>query len=244
MISPDVALVQLINRTAAAYVSNAPAYMTYDEYTHVAASMGRTQDINRHVAVRQADDFAVMRDLPGGAERTGQAFPFIPYFDPLAGFDYSWYANLKRVDITLKRYTPGIWQIPAANPSVNAVVPYMSFWAPAYAADSSASRMHLQVAPTPALQSGQFYPANIIEDPVSGLPSHIEFRFAGDPTIMIFDYQTIDGHWVITHAQYIAPQHFGPMSFTVTADTTYSNITFPATPPDPRLAGEPAKTTQ
>lgn len=239
MLPPDLALVQLINRTAAAYMSNPPAYITYREATHVTASIGRSQDINRYVAVRQADDYAVMQDLPRGAQRIGQAFPIIPYFDPLAGFSYSWFANLKRVDITVKRYAPTLWQLPAPDPGVNAVMPYVSFWAPSYAADSTPARLHLQVAPTPALPSGDLYPADIVEDPQTGLPSHIEIRFIGDPTTISLDYQTIDGHWVITHARYTAPQHFGPMTFTVVSDTTYSDMTFPAAPPDPRLAAAP-----
>lgn len=242
MLSPDVALVQLINRTASAYVSSPPAFITYRELTHVASDIGRTQDINRYVAVRQADDYAVMEDLPRGAQRIGQAFPIIPYFDPLAGFSYSWYANLKRIDITIKRYAPGLWVLPPADPSVNAVVPYISFWAPSYAPDSTATHLHLLVAPTPALPSGDLYPADIVVDPQTGLPSHLEIRFSGDPTVIDLDYQTIDGHWVITHARYTAPQHFGPMNFTVTSDTTYSDITFPQNAPDPRLAGTPAPT--
>lgn len=242
MIPPDLALVQLINRTATAYVTNPPAFITYREFTHVAASIGRTQDINRYVAVRQADDYAVMQDLPQGAQRIGQAFPIIPYFDPLAGFSYSWFANLKRVDINIKRVAPTLWPIPAEDPGVNVVVPYVSFWAPTYAADSTATHLHLQVAPTPSLPSGDLYPADVVEDPQTQLPSHIEIHFVNDPTIIVLDYQTLQGHWVITHARYIAPQHFGPMNFTVTSDTTYSDITFPAQPPDARLAGTPAPT--
>lgn len=240
MIPADLALVQLINRTATAYVSNPPAYITYREITHVTSSIGRTQDINRYVAVRQADDYAVMQDLPQGAQRTGQAFPIIPYFDPLAGFSYSWFANLKRVDISIKRYGPTLWQLPAPDPGVNVVMPYISFWAPAYAPDSTPARLHLNVAPTPALPSGDLYPADIVEDPQTQLPSHIEIRLSGSPDVISIDYRVIQGHWVITHARYTAPQHFGPMNFTIVSDTTYSDMTFPATPPDPRLAGTPA----
>ena len=242
MLPPDLALVQLINRTASAYLANPPQYLTYREYTHVTASIGRSQDINRYVAVRQTDDYAVMQDLPQGAQRVGQAFPIIPYFDPFGGFSYSWYANLKRIDITIKRYPPGLWPIPQQDPDANAVVPYISFWEPVYAADSTAARPHLQVAPTPALSNGQLYPADVVVDPQTQLPSHLEIRFIGDPTIIDLDYKVLDGHWVITHARYTAPQHFGPMNFTIVSDTTYSDIAFPATAPDPRLAGTPAPT--
>ncbi len=240
MIPPDVALVQLINRTATAYVQNAPAYITYRERTHVSSNAGRTEDINRFVQVRQADNYAIMQDLPAGAQRTGQAFPIIPYFDPLAGFSYSWFANLKRVDITIKREQPGLWPMPAPDPSVNVFMPYISFWSPSYAPDSTDAKIHLRVVPTSSLQNGYLYPYDVVVDPQSGLPSHLEIRFAGDPTSITLDYQTIQGHWVITHATYSSPQHFGPMNFTVTSDTTYEDMTFPATPPDPRLAGTPA----
>ncbi|HET9096783.1 MAG TPA: hypothetical protein VFN37_08985 [Candidatus Baltobacteraceae bacterium] len=242
MLPPDLALVQLINRTATAYTSNAPAYITYREYTHVTASIGRMKDVNRFVAVRQADDYAVMQDLPQGAQRVGQAFPIIPYFDPFAGFNYRWYANLKNVNIEITRFAPQLWQLPQPDPGVNVVVPYINFWAPSYAADSSDTRLHLQVAPTPSLPGGDLYPADVVEDPQTQLPSHIDLRFVGDTTVISLDYQTIDGHWVITHARYTAPQRVGPLNFTVTSDTTYSDIAFPATPPDPRLAGTPAPT--
>jgi hypothetical protein len=239
MISPDTALVELINRTAAAYVSNPPAYITYREVTHVTSNIGRSEEINRYVAVRQADDYAVMQDLPQGAQRTGQAFPIIPYFDPFAGFGYSWFANLKRLDISLRRYTPGLWAMPAPDPRANVQVPYISFWAPSFAPDS---QLHLLVQPTPSLPNRDFYPADVVIDPQTQLPSHIELRFVGDPEIIDIDYQVLQGHWVITHAIYTAPQHFGPMNFTVTSDTTYQDMAFPAAPPDPRLAGTPAPT--
>jgi hypothetical protein len=118
----------------------------------------------------------------------------------------------------------------------------LSFWAPAYAADSTPDRLHFQVAPTPSLPHGDLYPANIVVDPQTQLPSHLEIRFAGDPTIIALDYQVIDGHWVITHAQYTAPQHYGLMNFTVVVNATYSDMAFPTQPPDPRLAGTPAPT--
>src|SRR5579864_5785796 len=129
MVSADVALANLINRTAAAYVRNAPAFIVYRERTHVTASIGRSQDIDRIVKVRQSDNYAVMQDLPQGAERTGQAFPIIPYFDPFTGYSFSWFANLKRVDITLQRGPAGYFPIAQPDASADFTVPYFSFWA-------------------------------------------------------------------------------------------------------------------
>ena len=47
-----------------------------------APTLGRAQSIDRSIAVRAADNFAVMQDLPNGEQRTGQAFPIVAYFDP------------------------------------------------------------------------------------------------------------------------------------------------------------------
>lgn len=242
MIGADLALAQLINRTADAYQNSAPAYITYRETTKVTApSLGRSQEINRSVAVRVADNYAVMQDLPRGAQRTGEAFPIIPYFDPFSQFGFSWFANLKRIDITLKRGSLGYFPIPPPDPSVSVVVPYASFWTPTYLPDSVDSRVDIAIAPTSAYGSG-LYTSHVLEDGQTHLPAQIDLRdTASDETISLY-YHVLDGHWVITRGTFTSTQHFGPLRFTVIADTTYHDMTFPQTPPDPRLAGTPAPT--
>lgn len=240
MLPPDVALVQLINRTASAYTANPPAYITYRERTHVTSSIGRTQEINRFVEVRQADDYAIMQDLPQGAQRIGQAFPIIPYFDPLGQrFTFGWFANLKRVDITLQRDAVGFWPIPPADPTVDMVVPYASFWQPAYLPDSTPQRLHLRISPTPAYGRG-YYIYEVLEDAQTRLPQHIELRSTDSEDRIALDYKVLDGHWVITQGTMTTAQRVGPLSFSVTSQTDYDQIAFPATAPDPRLAGTPA----
>lgn len=243
MTTADLAFALLINRTSAFYQANPPVYMTYSEHTHVnAPSLGRTQDIDRSVAVRVADNYAVMQDLPNGEQRVGQAFPIVAYFDPISAFGFSYFANLKRVDITLQRGEPLTLSIPQPDPSVDVLVPYNSFWDARYAGDSTDTALHLLIDPTPRVRQG-FYPSEIVEDPVSHLPSHIEMRVAGgnDETIAL-DYRVIDGHWVIVHGTFTATQHAAFLTFKVIADVTFNNISFPAEAPDPRLAGTPAPT--
>lgn len=239
MIPPDLAFAVLINRTTDFYRAHPPVYMTYTERTHVTApTLGRAQDINRSIAVRIADNFAVMQDLPDGGRRTGQAFPIVAYFDPLSAFQFSYFANLKRVDITLQRGDPLVLATPAPDPSVNLVVPYNSFWKSRYAPDSSAAAMHLLIDPTPRVKG--FYPSDVVEDPQTHLPSHIEMRVTGADESIALDYQVIDGHWVITHGTFSATEHAVVLTFKVVADVTFSDIAFPSEPPDPRLAGTPA----
>lgn len=235
MLSADGALAGLINRTAQAYVQNAPSYIVYRERTHITApSLGRSQDIDRLVKVRQSDDAAVMQDLPRGAVRTGQAFPIIPYFDPFTQFSFSWYANLKRVDITLQRSQPFFLTIPPADPSVDLVLPYFSFWDPSYLSLPGDPALHLRVAPTPALGTG-FYPYDIVEDPQTQLPAHVEMRTTDDSEIISFDYRVIEGHWTIVRGTFTSNEHVGPLAFQVIAETTFDQFAFPLSPPDPRL---------
>jgi len=240
VLSADLALALLVNRTAAAYTTGAPTYISYTERTHItAASLNRTQDINRTVVVRNADNFAIMRDLPQGAERTGQAFPIVPYFDPFSSFSFGYYANLKLVTITLTRMDPIVFPIPPADPSVDVVLPYNSFWVARYAPDSTGAAMHLQIDPTSRVAGG-FYPSDVIVDPQTQLPSHVEMRDGGSDMIIALDYKIIDGHWTIVRGVFTATERVALLTFKVVADITYSNITFPTSAPDPRLAGTPA----
>ncbi len=244
MLPPDIAFALLINRTTDYYVSNPPQYMTYTEHTHVTApSAGRSQDINRSIAVRVADNFAVMKDLPNGSERTGQAFPIISYFDPLSNFGFSWFANLKRVDIQLQRGRPIVLATPQPDPTVNAVVAYNSYWAARYAPDSTENAVHLLIDPTARVR-GSYYPSDVVEDSTTHLPSHIEMRVDGSDEIISLDYKVIDGHWVIVHAIWSATEHAFVFTSKVIADVTFEDIAFPDQAPDPRLAGTPSPTTE
>ena len=82
-------------------------------------------------------------------------------------------------------------------------------------------------------------------DPCAGhtqLPSHIEMRTSGGDETIDLDYKVIDGHWTIVHGIFSASERVAILNFKVIADITYSDITFPTTVSDPRLAGTPAPT--
>jgi hypothetical protein len=240
VVSPDIALALLINRTGQTYLNSAPAYISYTERTHITASIGRSQDINRSVVVRNADDFAVMKDLPNGGDRTGPAFPIIPYFDPFSTYGLSWFANLKNVSITLTRKEPYSLPIPAPDPSVAIVIPYLSFMAPSYAPDSTEAAAHFTIAPTSRVATDQYYPSDVVEDPATHLPSHVEIRTSDSDQDIGLDFKVIEGHWVIVHGTFSATQHVAIMTFKVVADVHYDDITFPSAPADARLSGAPA----
>jgi hypothetical protein len=181
----------------------------------------------------------VMKDLPNGQERTGQAFPITAYFDPLSNFKFSYFANLKRVDITLQRGAPFFFSIPGPDPSVNVVVPYNSYWAARYAPDSTDAALHLLIEPTPRVQQS-LYPSEIVEDATSRLPSHIEMRVAGgSDEAFSLDYQVINGHWVVVHGTFTQTMHVAFLTYKIVADITFKDIAFPSEPPDPLLAGTP-----
>jgi hypothetical protein len=238
MTGADLALAALINRTGTTYVSTAPAYITYKEHTHVEGS-GRSEDLDRAVSVRVADNFAVMQDLPNGAVRTGSAFPVIPFFDPFSSFRFSYFANLKKIDIAFDPGKPYYFKLPDPDSSVDAVVPYISEFAPRYAPDSTSDALHFLIDPTPRTGSGAFYPTEVREDPATQLPSFVSMQVNGSDMTITLEYSMVDGHWVITRGTWSATQHVFVSTFKVTAVTTFSDFTFPASAPDPRLEGTP-----
>jgi len=239
MIGADAALAALIDRAAAAYTNAAPAFITFHENTHVEGA-NKSEDINRYVAVRVADDYAIMQDLPHGAQRTGSAFPVIPFFDPFSSFRFSYFANLKKIDITFDPGQPFELQLPAPEPGVDAVVPYFSEWAPRYATDNTPDALHLLIEPTPRTGTDTFYPSEVTEDPATHLPSHVTLQDNGTDMTIGLDYSMVDGYWVITRGTWSATQHIALIgAFKVSAVTTFTDFTFPATAPDPRLAGTP-----
>jgi hypothetical protein len=242
MLPPDLALALLINRTTQAYQTNAPAYISYRERTHITTSTGRTQEIDRSVLVRNSDNFAIMRDLPAGGEHLGPAFPIIPYFDAFSQFSLGYFANLKAVNIDLQRKDPLQFPIPAPDPGVDIAIPYATFWAPRYAPDSTETALHFDVDPTPRTGDNSFYPSNVREDPATRLPARVELRDTGSDMVITLDYAVINGHWIITHGTFAQTQHvaiFG--TFKVKADTAFDQFAFSDTPPDPRLGAPPSQ---
>ncbi len=238
MIGADLALALLVNRTAAAYSARPPAYITYRERTSVTVpSLGRSQEIDRSVEVRNADNYAIMHDLPHGATRIGEAFPIIPYFDPFSSFTFSYYANLKAITITLRRGTPIVFPIPAPEPGDDLVVPYISFLDPSYAPDSTPNALHILIAPTP-LDTGM-YPSEVQVDPATGLPQHIVLSDSRSDMRIGLTYRSVDGYWVVVRGVFSATEHALGFSFNVRAVTRYDEFTFPTSAPDPALMGTP-----
>ena len=236
MIPADIAFAQLVNATAKAYVDNAPAYITYREHTHIVGTgtIRQDRDINRFVAVRQSDNTAIMRDLPNGGESQGQAFPIIPYFNPFTAFSFSYFANLKQISITLTRAASFTFALPQPSRDVDSTVFYIPFWKPAYAAGSSDAAPHFTVELT-THQTRAAYLSDIIVDPQSHLPSHVVVKLENDPTTISLDYAMLQGHWVITHGTMSTSQTVGVFSFHVVAETTYTDMAFPAASPDSRI---------
>jgi hypothetical protein len=240
MVGADLALAALINRCATVYDTAMPQYITFHEHTHITVSAfgGRIKDIDRAIAVRVADDYAVMQDLPQGATRTGSAFPVIPFFDPFSSFRFSYFANMTKLDINFVPGAPFQLQFPAPDPNVDVVVPYISEWAPHYASDSTDDAVHLLIDPT-SRTGNSFYPSDVKQDPTSQLPSHVTMQDNSSDMTIGLDYSTVDGRWIVTHGTFSATQHAIGLTFKVTAETTYSDFAFPSEPPDPRLAGTP-----
>ncbi len=214
-------------------MTNPPVYITYRERTHVTASgpfVNANREIDRLVLVRNSDNMAIMHDLPQGGETRGQAFPIIPHFDPLSGFGFQYFVNLKQINITVDRVSPVYFSIPGPDPTVDATVFYIPFWKPSYTADSTEQAPHFSIEPI-AYPNQAAYPKLVFIDPATQLPSHIEIEVTGASLRVALDYQVIEGQWVITHGKVFSRS--GP--FSGTSETTYDQFVFSSNAPDPRF---------
>jgi hypothetical protein len=244
MLSADAAFAQFVNRTTTYYNAHQPAYMTYRSRTHITVpSLRREAEIDRQIAVRVKDNYAVMHDLPQGAERFGQAFPIIASFDPLAGgFRYEYPAFIKnfRINrdfaITLDRGTPLYFDPLPSNPEVTVVAGYSRYYYPSFAPDSSDAAPHLQLQVVPPDFRGP-YPSDIVMNAATQMPSQVRLKSTRADTVVTFDYELLQEHWVITHFSYEETQSvvIGRLHFRT--DTVFDQFAFPNTPPDARLAG-------
>jgi len=196
--------------------------------------------------VRTRDDVAVIQDLPQGKNQLGRGFPVTPAFDALSYFTLSWRVGAhQEVSAYVHDVTPLEYKDPTADHEADVVVIRLFAYRAGYAADSSDApdgRTHLTLSPFQFVVNKNnpnttFYFSDLWVDNASGLPSTV--KFAGEGKQFTLDYGSIEGHWLLKHIHYEetlrAPLGIGFLH--VIADSNYNDFTFPAAPPDPRLAG-------
>jgi hypothetical protein len=194
--------------------------------------------------VRTRDDLAVLQDLPKGRRQiTPHAFPITPTFDALSYFSLHWAAT---AHMALTAYVQDVQPLTfmQATPAEKAdvVVVNLRYYHATYAADSSDApdgRTHISMRPYQFLTRGApkntFYFADLYINNTDGLPSRV--HFSGPDEDFAVDYDTMQEHWVVTHAHY-EETVFGPLrlgALHVVADAAYDGFTFPSEPPDPAL---------
>ena len=229
MMTADLALALLINRTSSTIRRNPPLYMSYTEHTHVSAPrLGRAQEhqpLGRRARRRQlcGDAGPTQRRA---AYRAG--LPDHRRLRSVLGLHFGYFANLKRVDITLKQGEPYLSAIPQPDPSVNVVVPYNSYLGGQYAPDSTDAALHLLIDADAALPRG-LYPVEVVEDPNAAAVAYRNARRRRRRNFSL-DYKVIEGHWVIVHGTFSPTAQVAFMTFKVVADVRISNIAFPSSP--------------
>ncbi|MBV8152771.1 MAG: hypothetical protein JOY59_14515 [Candidatus Eremiobacteraeota bacterium] len=241
-LTADLAFEQAANAAYARWQAR-PAFVSYTTHTHIEVpSMHRVLDIDRRVMTRSSDNKAVLQDLPRGARTVADAFPISPTFDALAYFrlmtSVGWH---QRIQTSLEDVVPLHFDAPAHTEG-DVVVSALRYYYPKFAPDSSDApdgRTHLTMRALPTLTTGNnsdFYLSDLIVDNATQLP--LEVTYAGrEDRKFIVDYQTVGNAWVIRHAYFeqtlYGPLHVGRVHYT--SDATFSDYTFPATPPAPEL---------
>jgi hypothetical protein len=245
MLTPDIAFERCAN-AAAAYVEQAPPFITYRVVTHVSArAAGREREIDRAVSVRTKDDLAVIQDLPKGRNQLGHGFPITPAFDALSYFTLSWKIGA-HFDMTsyVHDVTPLRYQdLPesAADVVVFRLRQYRAEYAPD-SSDDPNGKTHITLAPYDFVKravvkpDSTFFLSDLYIDNATDLPVQVRYQ-GGDDIDFMLSYATFEGHWLIEHAHYEETLH-GPLrigSLHVVADATYDDFTFPQEAPDERL---------
>lgn len=213
-----------------------------------APSLGKERDVIRAVAVRTKDDAAVIQDLPQGANQLGHGFPVTPAFDALSTFTLSWHVGAHTEVSAYVHDVKPLHYDQVANAGADVVVVRLRQYRAEYADDSSDAsdgKTHIRLVPFDfvkkevAKPDSTFFLSDLVIDNATGLPAHVRYD-GGDDIQFVVDYGMQSGHWVVEHAHYEETIH-GPLRIGrlhVIADAKYSDFTFSAIAPDPRLRGE------
>jgi len=247
-LTPDIAFEQAANAAAAAWAAR-PAYVTYVTHTHIEVQSARQSlNVDRLVAVRSADDVAILKDLPNGGQSMAPAFPISPTFDALAYFRLNTNANWHKqifASITGPNGTGPIVPITFKDPKPSdneVVVTSLRFYYPKFASDSSDApdgHMHLTMTALPTLTNGNgsdFYINDVVIDNATMLPLSVTYIGKDDRKFQI-DYGFVGKTWIVKHAFFEQTRYavlkVGRVHYT--ADATFEDYQFSDTSPDPRI---------
>lgn len=239
MIAADVQFRTTANAAAAAF-ANKPPYLAYKTDVVVdVPSLRRHKVISRAVETRTTDDYAALQDLPQGQHQYGHSFPLVPTFDAISYFRVTFNGSQRNTLSYVEPGAPITFKDPRETSHADVVVTSLRYYRASYAADSNDKIAHILMETLPTLTRGNnsdFYIHDVFVDTATNLPTRVIYE--GPTTTFTTDYQVIEGHWLVTHANYVhtffGPLHMGRV--TATADATNHDFGFPATPSDPKLA--------
>ncbi|MDB5073517.1 MAG: hypothetical protein JWM87_4628 [Candidatus Eremiobacteraeota bacterium] len=239
MIAADVQFRTTANAAAAAF-ANKPPYLAYKTDVVVdVPSLRRHKVISRAVETRTSDDYAALQDLPQGQRQYGHSFPLVPTFDAISYFRVTFNGSQRNTLSYLEPGPPITFKDPRETSHADVVVTSLRYYRASYAPDSNDRIAHIVMDALPTLTRGNssdFYIHDVFVDTTSNLPTRVVYE--GPATTFTTDYQVIEGHWLVTHANYVhtffGPLHMGRV--TATADASNHDFAFPATPGDPKLA--------
>jgi hypothetical protein len=239
VIAADVQFRTTANAAAAAFAQK-PPYLAYKTEVVVdVPSLRRHKVIARAVETRTSDDFAVLQDLPRGQRQYAHSFPLIPTFDALSYFRVTFNGSQRDTLSYVEPGAPITFRDPRETSHADVVVTSLRYYRASYASDSGDTVAHILMETLPTLTRGNssdFYIHDVYVDTSTNLPTRVVY--IGPTTTFTCDYQVVDGHWLVRHANYVHT-FFGPMHMgrvTATADATNSDFAFPAAPGDPKLA--------
>jgi hypothetical protein len=238
VIAADVQFRTTANAAAAAFAQS-PPYVAYKtEVTVDVPSLRRHKVIAREVEARTRDDFALLQDLPHGGRQYGHSFPLNPTFDAISYFRVTFNGSERNTLSYVEPGAPITFTDPRATSHADVVIVSLRYYHATYAPDTNDRIAHIVMDPLPTLttnNSSDFYLHDVFVDTATNLPTRVVYT--GPKMDFTVDYQVVQGHWLVSHAYYVqtfyGPLHVGRV--TGSADATYHDFSFPATPSDPKL---------
>ena len=229
----------------AAYVANAaaPPYVTYRVHTKLDVVHGE-QEFDSQVSVRTKDQLAIVADGQSHEVSVREPYPAPPTLDPLSTFDWSVMVSISRVHrlrARMREIVPLHYEHVASSADV--VVRTSKDYLIEFAdgTTDASDRIHLLLEPTNAMRRrSKLWLTTLVVDRTTMLPVSATYRQKGQGNSFVtmrVEYRPVAGHLLLSTLHYYATGAlalFGHVTIDLTCE--YGDYTFPAYPPDPRLA--------
>jgi hypothetical protein len=232
MVGPVDTFIAISNATAALY-AKCPPFATYHVRTELTFFF-QNQVFERDVAVRMADQVALVKDSGSGKVSLSTPFPAPPNFEPLSEYAIHGFF-FPSLDFRIANLSPLTFR--DAPTHADAVSRSVHGYSVLFADDSSPELGHLKLKPTSAAVALKPHLTDVYYVPSTLVPTRI-IAAGQDHLYIDARYQLIDGNWMLHKLDFMRYWNEDSLMDPVVVGTftaAYDHYAFSETAPDPRL---------